>query len=81
MAAQLPFITQDDPSYLYQMGYQMDAVPELGTFFIFARASAGFTVYRNLVPDFSVLVIWILTSVWVLVLVWLYTKGHKLYSQ
>ena len=59
----------------------MDAVPELGTFFIFARVTADFTVYRNSVPDLSVLAIWILTSVWVLVLVLLYTKGHKLYSQ
>ena len=61
--------------------YQMDAVPELGTFFIFARVTADFIVYQNSVPDLSVLAIWILTSVWVLVLVLLYTKGHSLYSQ
>ena len=60
--------------------YQVDTVPELGTFFIFARVAADFTVYWNSVPDFAVLAIWILTSVWVLVLVLLYTKGHSLYS-
>ena len=43
--------------------YQVDAVPELGTFFIFARVAADFTVYWNSIPDFAVLAIWILTSV------------------
>ena len=61
--------------------YQVDTVPELGTFFIFARVAADFTVYWNSVPDVALLVIWILTSVLVLVLVLLYTKGHSLYSQ
>ena len=60
--------------------YQVDTVPELGTFFIFARVAADFTVYWNSVPDVAVLAIWILTSVLVLVLVLLYTKGHSLYS-
>ena len=43
--------------------YQVDTVPELGTFFIFARVAADFTVYWNSVPDVAVLAIWILTSV------------------
>ena len=60
--------------------YQVDTVHGLGTFFIFARVAADFTVYWNSVPDVAVLAIWILTSVLVLVLVLLYTKGHSLYS-